>query len=63
MRFVRARREAYWPQHISSVRQMISYFAAASHWHYLRYSLVYMMKMTKLPENQLSKFLAGEYVM
>ena len=61
MRFVPASREADWPLHISTVSLMIPYFAAAGHWHYLRYSIVYLMKMTRLPEGLLSKFLAGEH--
>ena len=42
---------------------MIPYFAAAGHWHYLRYSIVYLMKMSKLPNVVLNKFLNGEHAM
>ena len=63
MRFVRASREADWSLHITTVRLMIPYFAAAGHWHYLRYAIVYLMKMTNLPEDLLAKFLAGEHTM
>ena len=63
MRFVRPSREADWSLHISTVRLMIPYFAAAGHWHYLRYSIVYLMKMTKLPEDLLIMFPGGEHSM
>lgn len=49
--------------HIFTVRQIIHYFAASDHLHYLRYSLVYLMKMKKQPENLLNKFLADEDAM
>ena len=53
MRFVRAGREADLPLHISTVSLMIPYFSATGHWHYLRYSIVYLMKMTRLSEGLL----------
>ena len=42
---------------------MLPYFAAASHWHYLRYATVYLIKLKKLPSELLRKFLTGEHAM
>ena len=63
MRFVRASSEAGWPFHIHTLKLMLPYFAAAGHWHCLRYASVCLMKMTKLPKNLLKKVLEGEHAM
>jgi hypothetical protein len=63
LKFVRAAREADWPLYIHTVYMMLPYFAAAGHWHYLRYSIVYLIKMTNLPKDLLTKFLKGEHTM
>ena len=42
---------------------MLSYFAAAGHWHYHRYATVYLIKMEKVPRKLFHKFLTGEHVM
>ena len=63
MRFARASREARWPLLIHTLKLMLPYFAAAGHWHCLRYASVYIMKMTKLPKNLFKNFLDGEHAM
>ena len=63
MRFARASREARWPLLIHTLKLMLPYFAAAGHWHCLRYAPVYLIKMTKLPKNLLKKFSDGEHAM
>ena len=63
MRFARASREARWSLLIHTLKLMLPYFAAAGHWHCLRYASVYIVKMTKLPKNLLKNFLDGEHAM
>ena len=63
MRFVRAAREADWPLLIQTLKQMLPYFAAAEHWHYLRYLQVHLIKMTKMPRKLLQTFIDGDYGM
>ena len=63
LRFIRSSCEADWPLQIHEVKLMLPYFAAASHWHYLRYATVYLIKLKKLPSELLRKFLTGEHAM
>ena len=58
MKFVRASRKADWTLHIQSLTLMLPYFVAAGHFHYLRYAISYLVKMTKLPKDLLEKLIA-----
>ena len=62
-RFIRSSREANWPLHIPTVMLMLPYFAAAGHFHYVRYATVYLIKMTKLSSELLHKFFTEEHAM
>ena len=57
MAFVHAERGGDWPLHIYATSQMIPYFAAAAHWNYFRYGIVYLIKMSNMPEEVLSEFM------
>ena len=61
--FIRAEREGEWPLHLLAVSRMLPYFAAACHWNYLRYGVVYLKRMTKMPHELLEHFLNKEHVM
>ena len=63
MTFARASREADWHMHIHILKLMLPYFVADGHWHYLIHTSVYLIKMTKLPENLLKTFFDGEHAM
>ena len=63
LRFIRSSFEAKWPLQIHTVRLMLPYFAAADHWHYLRYATVYLIRMAKLPSDLFKKFLTREHAM
>ena len=54
-------REANWPLHKHTVQMMLPYFAAAGHWHYMRSTVVHLIKMTKLPKDLLQKIIKGEH--
>ena len=63
MMFIRAEREGDWPLYLATYKQMLPYFFAAGHVNYVRYGLCYQWEMERLPEEVLSHFLNGEYVM
>ena len=63
MEFVLACREAECLLHIAAVHKTLLYFATASHWHYLRQLFVFLMKIAKVLEKLLGKFLSGQHVM
>ena len=60
---VHAEREGDWPLHLYAASEMIPYFAAAAHWNYFRYGIVYLMKMSSMPNEVLDEFMKGHHVM
>ena len=63
MLYVRAEREADWPLHLLTVKQMMPYFFSSGHINYARYGLYYLRSMEGLTENVLQHFIKGSHVM
>lgn len=45
MQYIRAEREADWPLHLATVKEMMPLFYAAAHFNYARYGLYYLRAM------------------
>jgi hypothetical protein len=63
LQFIRAEREADWPLHLATVKDMIPLFFAAGHVHYARYALYYLRSMHGLPKNVSDQFMKGQHTM
>ena len=63
MLFIRAEREADWPLHLYAVKRMLPYFFASGHVNYARYSLYYLISMSKLPLSVEKRFVEGKHAM
>lgn len=63
MKYVRAEREADWPLHLASVREMMPLFFAASHINYARYGMYYLRSMEAMPDEVREHFMKGQHTM
>ena len=63
MKYVRAEREADWPLHLATVKEMVPLFFAAGHVHYARYGLFYLRSMEAMPEEVRTHFMKGQHTM
>ncbi len=63
MKYVRAEREADWPLHLATVKEMLPLFFAAGHMNYTRYGLYYLRSMEEMPSNVKEQFLKGQHTM
>ena len=61
MKFVRAAQKADWPLHLVALKAMLPCFATAGYQNYLRYDLLYLIKMSQLLPDLMKKFLSGEH--
>lgn len=63
LKFVRAEREADWPLHVLTVKEIIPLFFAAGHHNYGRYGLFYARSIEAMPEKLEEQFLKGQHTM
>ena len=65
LNFIRAEREGDWNSHLTSVKQMLPWFAIYDHRNYFKWGSVYLKDMLELPLTAINvhkEFLAGNFV-
>lgn len=63
--FIRSKRTENWKLHLSTLKKMIPYFAAAGHNHYAKCSQIYSQQMEELENNHpevFNNFMKGHHV-
>ena len=61
MRFVQAEKEFEFLLHLSAAKEMLPYFFAAGHHHYVRWGLQYINQLESLDGQLKERFLKGEH--
>ena len=61
LKYIRTEREADWPLHLDTVKEMIPLFFASGHTHYARYALYYLRSMEGLPIEVCKHFMSREH--
>ncbi len=60
--FTRAQREGNWDLHVYSFKRMLPFFVHYNHTNYSRWGTVYIAEMAKLPQEVLTEFQKGNFV-
>ncbi|KAK5922319.1 hypothetical protein CgunFtcFv8_019592 [Champsocephalus gunnari] len=63
MQYIRAEREADWPLHLATVKEMMPLFYTAAHFNYARYGLYYLRAIEEMPEEVREHFMKGQHTM
>ena len=60
--FTRASRDGHWELHLSTFKRMLPYFFRYDHTNYAKWGTVYLAEMNMLPQQVLSEFREGNFV-